>query len=289
MEIKVGPLAERAMSSFALSIGTALAFESVFQGKQPAYDPERVIPVHVDICAYDELWVNLATLVRNIHSSVPTNEQAGLMGVDLYMTLESEIEIIRSLVEEGSNGRTHAVFYATNHSKLPGRHPHARMRLDTTDKQKVYTAMRDVVLDEYLLRHQGKTGMQVFEERLSPAVRCRALVLTNDAYDLLSYSRFAELHLLESHTGLLKKRAMWYTKYTQGKELMRIPFNACFMQVFGDSMHFHPWPIRDRLVIKNMADERSWTTLTTRDRLVYCFTEMKDVELGKKLLKMLSE
>ena len=290
MEIKTGPLAQRAMSSFALSIGTGLAFESVFKGRTAPYDPDRPIPNKVNITDYNELWINLSTLIRNIYSSVSSQEQASLMGIDLYLTLESEIETIRSLVIEDSNNRTKPIFYVSDHSSLEAKHPHARIRFDTTDKQRMFTAIKDTVLKEYLRRHMAEADTKMFDEHIYPTGPAKkVLILTNDAYDLLSYTEFGDLHLLESHTGLLKKRSLWYTKYHQGKELVRIPFASCFLQIFGDSVHFHPFPIKERLAIKEMADARNWTALTTRDRLLYCFTEMKDKALSEKLLAMLKE
>jgi hypothetical protein len=289
MEIKVGPLAERAMSSFALSIGTALAFESLFKGDRPPYDPQRVIPEHIDIKKYDEVWVNLGTLVRNIYSSVSTAQQAELQGVDLYVTMESEIDIIRSLIDDGSMHKARVIFYVTDDARLHARHPHGKIRHDTTDKQRMYTALRQVVLKEYLKRHHNIPGIYAFHEKLTPEHKRKALILTHDAYDLLSWPAFSELHLLESHTGLLKKRHQWYTKYTNGKELMRIPFNSCFMQVFGDSVHFHPFGIKDRLHVKELADRMEWTPLTTRDRLVLSFELLEDKVLGRLLHEMLSE
>ena len=291
MEIVTGSLANRAMSSFALSIGTALALESLFQGRGnvPVYDPERVVPVQLDIKNYAGMWVNLSTLVRNIYSSVPTSEQASLMGVDLYLTLESEVDIIRSLITEDSLGKTKSVFYVTEHDRLAAKHPYAKFRVDTTDKQRQYTALKDAVINEFLKRHRNIPGVSVYKERLTPQQPTKTLILTHDAYDLLSYPSFTELHLLESHTGLLKTKTQWYTKYTNGKDLMRIPFNSCFMQVFGDSLHFHPFALKERQAVKELADERGWTTLTTKERLIYSFDRLKDQVLSKMLKEMLKE
>lgn len=289
MHLDVGPLAQRTMSSFALSIGTALAFESLFKGDQPPYDPLREIPQQVNIRDYEEYWVNLGTLVRNIYSSVPANVQNDLMAVDMYVTMESEIDIIRSLVSENSNGHTKLVLYRTDHSRLRQRHPHAKFRLEITDKQKMFGALRDSVLDEWIKRHSHVPGNHAYFEKLVPGYKKKTLIMTHDAYDLLSWPSFGELHLLESHTGLLKRRPLWYTKLHNGKDLMRIPFNACFMQLFGDSVHFHPFPMKDRELIKSTAVEREWTQLTTRERLMYSLEQLPDKVLGKLLLEMLSE
>lgn len=286
---QVSPLAQRTMSSFALSIGTALAFESLFKGDRPAFDPHREIPQQVNIRDYQEIWVNLGTLVRNINSSVPSQVQDQLMAVDFYVTMESEIETIRSLVHDGSGGKTRLVLYRTDHSRLKAKHPHARLKEDTTPKQQMFAGLRDAVLGEWIKRHSHIPGNNAFFEKLTPEHKKKTLILTHDAYDLLSWPAFGELHLLESHTGLLKRRSMWYTKYTGGKELARIPFNSTFMQVFGDSANFHPFPGKDRTTVKNTALEREWTQVTTRERLVLSFQLMPDRVLGKMLLEMLSE
>ncbi len=284
-----GPLSQRAMSSFALSIGTALAFESLFKGDQPAYDPTRPIPQAIDVRDYEQVWINLGTLVRNIYSSVPSASQAAMHAVDLYVTLESEVQTIRTLVSDGSFDKTQAIFYVTDDSRLAARHPHAKLRKENTPRQLGYANVRDLVLQEYLKRHSHIPGNLVFHELLTPASRKKVLILTHDAYDLLSYQAFTELHLLESHTGLLKKRTQWYSKYSDGKALMRIPFNACFMQVFGDSVHFHPFPFKERNLIKEMADQYNWTPVTTKERLKLCFELMPDVVFRSLLLDMLSE
>jgi len=45
-------LASRTVSAFPISIGTSLAFESVFFPRQPSYDPERQIPNRVEVTQY---------------------------------------------------------------------------------------------------------------------------------------------------------------------------------------------------------------------------------------------
>lgn len=286
---KVEPMTHRAMSSFALSIGTALAFESLFKGDRPAYDPTRVVPQQLNILDYEQIWINLATLVRNIHSSVPSAEANSLMAVDIFMTLEQEFDTLRQLIDENSQGRCRAIFYVTDDSKLPDKHRHAKFRKDTTDRQLAQAAVRQAVIDEFLKRHSHIPGLMTYYEQLMPPSRVKALILTHDAYDLLSRPNFSDLHLLESHTGLLKKHTQWYTKYSEGKTLMRIPFNSTFMQIFGDSVHFHPFPFKDRALIRQMADERNWTTLTTTERVKFCFEDIKEPLLKSVLLDMLSE
>ncbi len=64
------PLHLRTVSGFALSISTALAFESIFTPRQAVYDPGRVIPSRIPISRYGFLWINVLTLVRNAYNAL---------------------------------------------------------------------------------------------------------------------------------------------------------------------------------------------------------------------------
>lgn len=90
-------LHDRAVSAFPLSIGTSLAFESVFNGRQEPYDPSRVIPNHVDISNYESCWVNITTLFRNLSSAVEKEAFLGATAERLAATLEEEMGIINDL------------------------------------------------------------------------------------------------------------------------------------------------------------------------------------------------
>ena len=91
--------------------------------------------------------------------------------------------------------------------------------------------------------------------------------MTHYAYDLLSNKDFKTLDLLESHTGVLKSKALWYTKFSDHKDSVRIPFNELFLQVFGDSTIFHPHDRKLRLEILAIADKYNWSFATTKDRI----------------------
>lgn len=282
-------LSNRATSSFGISIGTALALETLFTGTEPVYDPERIIPDRIDIKNYDEFWINISTLHRNIMGSVGTEDQKRLFPADILTALEYETELIKELVNKNSYGKTKVIFYYSHYRDLAVNHPHAKLRSATTEKQKEYAHTETLVMKEYLRRHKKDNEILELNRKLTPTTQSSALLISHYAYDLLSASKFKQLHLLESHTGVLKKSDAFYTKFSNGKELMRIPLNICMLQLFGDSQHFFPFPKEARTAVIEIANERQWTSVTTPSRIAYCVSLLRDKYLAEVLTSMLKE
>ncbi len=134
-------LAERTVSAFPLSIGTSLAFESLFDGRQAPYDNERELPSRINIDDYKIFLINVGTLIRNI----------------------------------------------------------------------------------------------------------------------------IKLDLLESHTGVLKTRKEFNTKYYDYKklELENMPFQRKLLAIFGDHVLFKPYPLKIRQVFIDVARKSKWTPITS--------------------------
>jgi hypothetical protein len=282
-------LTNRAVSAFPLSIGTALAFESLFDGSQPPYDPERTVPERISINNYTQVWINVATLYRNILGAVDSSMASDLVIDDILAVLMEEIDTITDLVKTATYDKVPVLFYRSKYEGLKSAHPHANLRVDNTPKQVDYSTMQSLVLNHLYRVHAGDLGLHEYKRKLTPSGFPKALMITHVPYDLLSYKEFGELDLLESHTGVLKKRVAWHTKLQNGKDLTRIPFNACMMQVFGDLQTFHPMPIAARRLIMDLSNQYEWHALSTLDRLRFSFDSLKDRLLADLLKSMLSE
>lgn len=267
MTISTEALSNRTMSSFPISIGTSLCLESLGKGPNPYYDPEREIPNNIQITDYEEIWINLFTLFRNITSALEKDGFNRVMPHDLKDTLESEVEIIKAIIEQMSFGQTKAIFYASDYSNLNKHYPFASLRVDTTDRQKVFTSLLTNTINLYYKSQVKSDSLLHFNLKLKPKKASKAIIITNYAFDLLSHSEFTSLDLLESHTGILKNRSLWYTKFQNGKMLARIPFNEMFLQVFGDSQLFHPMDRKLREAVLEVSEKNNWASNTTRDRI----------------------
>lgn len=276
-------LSNRTVSTFPLSVATSLAFESIFTGPLPPVDPERVPPVQVDIRNYQEIWLNIATLFRNLLGALSREDARRMTERDVVVVLEQEIDTVISILRNEGNNIVKPVFYVCNYKEVhrPRKYPHARLRGDRTPGQLAYRALCESTIELLLTRHkkyqgEDRSDIRVFDSTLLPKESTKAIVITHVAYDLLSYKKFRQLDLLESHTGVLKSRVLWYTKYFQGKTLPMIPFMEEFLQIFGDTETFSPLDIRLRREIIDIAERHRWTQLTTKEKIVVNLQEINN-------------
>lgn len=254
---------DRALGQYPLSIATSLAIESAC-GIHPEIKVDS--PPALD---YQDLWVNIKTLYRNFMGALDTHDFRTVSGEAVGATLQQEMDQIVSVLQNvASNVRV--TFYVSNYDGLEQRYRHATPRVDTTDKQKEFARIYRTAV-KWLLREEkeGLDRIRGFDLKLKPKDAGKTLILTHIAYDLVSEKEFAELTLLESHTGKLKGRGLWYTKFYKGKDFPMIPFNEGFLQIFGDDDTFRPQDIRFRKAIVEIAEQYKWTQLTTKAKLSY--------------------
>ena len=288
--IGTDPLAGRTLSAFPLSVATSLAFESIFETTTPSIDPDRKIFERVDIGKYDEFWINLSTLFRNIMGALSKEDSHKVGASGLKETLEFEMDTIESIIKNEGGSKAKIVFYACEYKDATSsiKHPYALMRGDTTDKQKIYRSLHNATIAKVLKDHNESDSIRIFNSTLKPKHKCKALILTHIAYDLLSFNNFIVLDLIESHTGTLKHKHQFYTKFLNGKELVMIPFNEGFLQIFGDSEHFHPLNGKVRKALIDLAIANRWNQITTTAKIISNIDSMTDHftrEILKNILK----
>ena len=76
------------------------------------------------------------------------------------------------------------------------------------------------------------------------------------------------------------------TKLGSSSDTSHMPFNALTLQVFGDGVDFGPMDRNVRAVLMALAQERKWTAVTTKDRILVSLDLMKD-RLSAERLKLL--
>lgn len=280
------PLFSRALSAFPLSVGTSLAFESIFKSNQPSIDPDRKIPQWINLSEYQELWVNISTLFRNMMGSLTKEDALRVNYNQLKDSLIEEMETIESLVNNEGNNKVKVIFYICRYEKIETfASKYVVLRKDDTINQKIYRELHNQSIKLILKELQQSDKLRVYDSELGKAMqnsstenvtKPSALLLTNIAWDLTSHSNFTNLDLIESHTGVLKKRPQWYTKYQNGKELVMIPFMQGFLKVFGDSEHFRPMDIRLRKDVIELATEHRWNQVTTRAKIKMNLDNLKN-------------
>jgi hypothetical protein len=278
-------VSSRTISAFPLSVGTSLALESVFTSENPSIDPDRKIPQKINITDYNELWINVGTLFRNLHNAVDRAALKFVRAFDCADALAAEMDFISDLVRVESNGHTSVVFYQSDYTDLTKRFPNGTLRLPRTILQEQYAALYKDTLK--VLDQRSKAGRIGDVRKYSSMFShpgADALIMTHFPVDLLNARKFRSLDLLESHTGLLKKAPEWYTKYYDGRDLNMLPLNGILLTVFGDDHHFRPQPKGMKTALLDLAQEKRWNVLTTPREIVSDIKTIRDHALRDALL-----
>lgn len=270
-------LEERAIGQFPLSVATSLALESLCN-----IHPDHSYP-EPPLWGYQELWINMKTLFRNLMGALEKGEDMAALPVPVAEALLEEMEAIKQIVADYSSGKCKVVFYISNYEGMAKKYPRATLRMDNTEKQKFMQAFY-VKTIEALNKIHPDHGIELFKLKLEPKQRTKALILTHIAYDLVSHPSFEKLTLIESHTGALKDREKWYTKYYNGREIPNIPFREDLLQVFGDSETFRPMAPVVKKDLIDLATKYRWSSLTTFDKILFSIENLTNPYL-RDLLK----
>lgn len=284
-------VATRATSAFAISVGSSLAFESLFHSDQPSIDPARIPPQKVNILDYQEFFINVSTLFRNLMGALPKEGAQGVIVPDLKDALINEIAYIKALVEFHSNSKTNVIFYVCNYKKIEAMQSNfITIRKDNTVSQKIYRALHNQAIAGVIKEIGAGDDFRIFDSDVNvvpigkPSIvpfKGKGLIMTHYTWDLGSYNKFTSLDLIESHTGKLKKRSEFYTKYYHGKDLPNIPFYKSMIPIWGDSEHFSPVDMKVRKAILEVAKQNNWTQLTTIAKIKDNLSNIKDVYLAE--------
>lgn len=269
----------RTMSGWALSVGTGLAFESLFPTTTDRIDPARKPPATVDFSQYTHFYINVATLFRNIYQALSSDTAASIKAEQYYNTLLFEINIIEELFSAHAP-TIQIVYYVCEYKAVYGSNsPFIAKKGDHTPKQLAYRTLMVSVLKKFLANKELKPKTKLYDSSLGDialSITQSVLIMTHIAYDLFSYGNFFKLDLLESHTGVVKDKSLYYTKFTDGKDLPTIPFHKGMMAIFGDNEHFRSLDKKLRDAIVAISIERKWTQKTTKDKVLFDLALLKN-------------
>lgn len=262
-------LFNRQTSGFPLSISTALAFESLFPPRQDVYDPDRLPPQIVPIMEYNQMWINIDTLIRNMVEALPKEQLINVGYKEVVTVLFDEMDTINSLLAIEGNGLLTPVYYVCDYeAALRNIHRAFELREKSTPHAKWLSDLRDQTIKQ--LKKDAPHAVTFFPGAIRTTLKPSAIILTHYPYDLTARRLFSKLDLLESNTGKLKKPAEWNTKYYPVPQFdMRIlPFYRFLLLALGDKQLIKPFPIKLRRQIMEVAVKGKWTPMTTAEKVL---------------------
>lgn len=265
-------LTDRAQSGFPVSIGTGLALETLFTPIQDVIDETRIVNNIPDLSVYSIYVFNISTLLRNLINTVNFKDLVTISKKDILDTLLEEIDFLTNFF---SNNNLNVKFYIHNYNYVKSTYKDKKvLRTSTTDKQLYIDDINNYCLD----RIKKEDDVEVFSKDIKYDKTDSALILTHVPFDLLSYGNFIKFDLLESHTGNVKSRKDFNTKYHQlpNKDMSFLPFFEYLLaEVFGDSVMFHPAPLNKRLEIYETMQKKHVTPLTSELSFSFMFGNNK--------------
>lgn len=265
---------ERVTGYFPLSVATSLAVEGAV-GIHPDH------PVGPKVMKdFSGHWVNVKTLFRNYYEAIGKENIPEIDIIDLVDSFRHEIDAYREVSEEQGQHKFKTVFYCPDYIGLQSRFPHAILRTDGTPNQVLFSKSMAMVLGQIIKNE--KELIKLYPLRITEPNPSNTLMLTHYPYDLTT-KVFDALSLLESHTGAIKDKSMWYTKLYNGKELPMIPFHECFLSIFGDNQLFRPIGATYRRTLVDLGKQYNWSFATSRDKVNYGLNTLKDKFLAENL------
>jgi hypothetical protein len=248
-------LLNRTKSGFPVSIGTGLALESIFEPIESVVDETRVVPNKIDTTAYTNYIFNVSTLLRNILNSVSSKDVLTISKLDYYNVLLEEIEWLSEFFQSSN---LNASFYINDYKYVKTVYgPKDILRKATTDKQIYQDSIYSYCLDKL----KKEDDIQHFSNDIKYNKEELVLIFTHVPWDLLSYKNFIKMDLLESHTGLVKTRKSWNTKYFKmpgDRDMSFLPFIEYLLtDIFGDSIMFSPGKLEKRIEIYDMLKKKN--------------------------------
>lgn len=262
---------DNALGALPISIATSIAFEYLL-GIQSEANPD---PVPSRINQYQELWINIRTLVRNYIGSLDAMSAKSILADSVFDYIIAEMGIITGIIRDYGSGQVVPIFYTSDYTKYHSNHFNmgSPRRPKTPNQIHADLLMNNSVK---LLFNNKDIKITKYRNYLTPQNRVKTLILTHIPYDLLSYRSFGKLELLESHTGSIKNRTQWYTKYQDGKNLPMLPFLECLLPVFGDNVFFYPLNRKARTDVLEIASKYKWDPLTTEEKVLYGVAQLRN-------------
>lgn len=283
-------LADRTMGGFPISIGTSFALQSIFGYPiEISEDNKPLIRSNVQpYLGYSDILINTRTIVRNFVNAIDAKAVDTIRSSDIVHGIMGEIELCNELIKGQSNGRLNCSFYDIDYLGIEKKFPYAIFKEAKTEKQLHYKKIEnECVVD--LRQHLNYVPYRQYRREITDSFG-KTLLLTHIAPDLLSRYSFSEVVLLESHTGRIKDRDLWYSKLssTNKDDLINIPFGSFSIQVFGDGIIFAPNSLAMRKQVLSIASQGRWLYSTTVDKIRNDINKYtSDPTLKGDLLKLL--
>lgn len=223
------------------------------------YDKERPIPNVVDLSKYKFHYINVLTLLRNIANSFKDPDKVSIFTNRDFVN----IVIDEFYMLEGFYRDTPLVIYHCDYTKVS--QALNKDKVNNADKYIQFDLANTIITKLVKQVDAIKEKVKMLDHRL-PKINEKFLLTTSSGVDLLNSGNY---DLLESHTGVLKLKHQFNTKYHKvGKyDLSSLPFVESLLYILGDNTMVKPYPFVVRREVMDISISKNWTTETTSSKI----------------------
>jgi len=274
-------LDNRDTTSFFISVGTGLMLETLFEPSTNRIDDSRVVEKIV-VNDFKVHYYNIFTLIRNILHSVSNSELKRYLLKDsngpsaVVEVLITELEIIKELY---SNTSCKPILFIPTYKTVYSKVSNVINPADMNDAKLHQHNFNLMCVKIFNLSHYNNIDIIKADYKL-PIVSGNSLITTHYTFDLLNVLNNKRLFLLESHTGRLKDKSMFNTKYHNLGKLDKtvFPFNEILLYILGDNTLIKPFKFKVRSELHKLAMDKKWTSFTSEAKIkTNIKTSMKDI------------
>ncbi|EPU3828979.1 hypothetical protein ACVWU4_000960 [Campylobacter coli] len=250
--------------------------ESMFKDKFELYDPEREFK-HVDTSKFTTYVINVFTIARNVVNAVQTNDKDAVLNHNetKYVILE-ELSTLKDIYEKNN---LKLILWYPDYTEVIKNMTNGKENKDLITYSKLHMyinvlkSIKDQLKQFCLLTKHKLPYEQLKDDKI--------LLYTHIAADLLNKLKIT---LIESHTGNVKGKEDWYTRYHKlGKaDMSMFPFTETLLYYLGDYTISPITSIVIRKALVVLAIHSDWTHRTTDEKVRYDIRNY--LQVGKELL-----
>jgi len=231
-------------------------------------------------------YINVLTLFRNFNDCVDYTLKP--KRDNLLLSFVDELKVIKKILDDN---KVETTFYFNSYSAIY-KYKWANLHALKTDKQVAYNDL-EIRLKNYLTKLSAADKLDgfylfFFKDKILPVFK-QTLICTHIPYDLLQYGLFKELLLIDSYTGKIRGKNEWVKKLSANNKYHKLPFCLFTMMVIGDgSKLFSSVGKKTTTLLCDIAEKYNWTTLTTKEKIIYTLgKEKSNQSVDKDALNLL--
>jgi len=242
-----------AISTIGVNIATGIIVESIIESKLNN--------------KYSNWYVNIDTLIKNYLSCLDgdTSKRISIMKLNKNQITKEIATEIAILNDKLNSLDIKLYIYRCNYKKVKDIYKNWR-ELDSFKgyKYTLFKTIEDIynLIKDNDIIHKGNYIVKIPK---------KTLLTTHYSVDIFNIIKDDTSALIESHTGELKTKNKYYTKFYKlpNKDMSVIPFTQRMLYIMGDKYFIKPLNIKLRNLIYDLALKNKWRYNTIENKWLF--------------------